>query len=211
MGYDAVMTVASRRKTQQERSAAMQAKIIEATITCLVEHGYNRFTTTLVCQAAGCSQGAIFKHFPTKAILVVHAIDSLYSELVDQYREMVRSLPDDADRVGESLQQLRTLFQQPRLLVVYDLHTAARTDLELRQVLAPKERAHRASIRELALEIFPEMTGSPVFASAIDVLFNVVQGAAIGSLVLVEPDIHAQRMAMLDMVARQLLEAARVH
>jgi AcrR family transcriptional regulator len=202
------MNAAAKRMTQQERSAQTQHKILQATIDCLVEHGYVGLTTNLVCKRAGCSQGAIFKHFPTKAVLVSSAVNELYGELVEQYRDMFRSIPDDQDRFKESLNKLWELFQQPRLLVVYDLHTAARTDPELRQVMAPKEQAHRSSIRELATELYPEASKSPFFVGAIDILINSIQGAAIGSMVLLQPEVHDQRMIVLELIGKLFLEVA---
>ncbi|MBT6179147.1 MAG: TetR/AcrR family transcriptional regulator [Deltaproteobacteria bacterium] len=201
------MNATAKRKTQQERSAQTQHKILQATIDCLVEYGYGGMTTTQVCRTAGCSQGAIFKHFPTKAILVSSAVNELYQELVEQYREMFRAIPDDQDRLRESLNQLWELFQQPRLLVVYDLHTAARTDPELKSIMGPKEKAHRDSIRELAEELYPEASSSPFFVGAIDILLNAIQGAAVGSLALFQPEVHAQRMVALELVGRLFLEA----
>jgi len=200
------MNVAQKRPTQQERSALTQHKILQATIDCLVEYGYGGLTTNLVCRRAGCSQGAIFKHFPTKAALVSSAVNELYTELVEQYRGMFRSIPDDENRLRESLDKLWELFQQPRLLVVYDLHTAARTDPELKKFMGPKEQAHRSSIRDLAMELYPEAAGSPLFVGAIDVLLNAIQGAAVGSMALFQPEVHAQRMLALELIGRLFLE-----
>ena len=208
MVYGSPMNAAAKRMTQQERSAHTQHKILQATIDCLVEYGYGGLTTNLVCRRAGCSQGAIFKHFPTKAALVSSAVNELYGELVEQYRQMFRSIPDDKDRLRESLHKLWDLFQQPRLLVVYDLHTAARTDPELRQFMGPKEKAHRASIRELAAELYPEASDSPLFNGAIDILINAIQGAAIGSMALFQPEVHEQRMLVLELIGKLFLEVA---
>ncbi len=202
------MNAAAKRMTQQERSAQTQHKILQATIDCLVEYGYGGLTTNLVCRRAGCSQGAIFKHFPNKATLVSCAVNELYGELVEQYRQMFRSIPDDQDRLKESLNKLWELFQQPRLLVVYDLHTAARTDPELRQVMAPKEQAHRSSIRDLAAELYPEASKSPFFIGAIDILINSIQGAAISSMALFQPEVHEQRMLVLELIGKLFLEVA---
>ena len=74
--------------------------------------------------------------------------------------------------------------------------------------MGPKEKAHRESIRELASELYPEASGSPFFLGAIDVLLNAIQGAAIGSLALFQPEIHAQRMMALELVGRLFLEVA---
>jgi hypothetical protein len=60
----------------------------------------------------------------------------------------------------------------------------------------------------LATELYPEASGSPLFLGAIDVLLNAIQGAAIGSLALFQPEIHAQRMMALEVVGRLFLEVA---
>ena len=45
------------RVPQQERSRATQARLLEATVACLVEHGWSGTTTTVVATRAGLSRG----------------------------------------------------------------------------------------------------------------------------------------------------------
>ena len=61
---------ASQRRTQAERSATTQGKLLVAALECLVEHGYGGTTTTLVAERAGVSRGAQLHHYPTRAALV---------------------------------------------------------------------------------------------------------------------------------------------
>ena len=44
----------------------MRQRLLEATVDCLVEHGWSGTSTTLVSQRAGVSRGAQLHHFPTK-------------------------------------------------------------------------------------------------------------------------------------------------
>ncbi len=74
--------------------------------------------------------------------------------------------------------------------------------------MAPKEQAHRSSIRELATELYPEASKSPFFVGAIDILINSIQGAAIGSMVLLQPEVHDQRMIVLELIGKLFLEVA---
>ena len=78
----------------------------------------------------------------------------------------------------------------------------------MRKFIAPKEKAHRSSIRDLAAELYPEASNSPLFVGAIDILINSIQGAAIGSMVLLQPDVHEQRMMVLEMIGKLFLEVA---
>ena len=70
------MTDAAKRvrRTQEERSAATRAKLLDATIDCLIELGYAGTTTTLIAERAGVSRGAQLHHFPSK--------DALYRAVV---------------------------------------------------------------------------------------------------------------------------------
>jgi len=197
----------TRRRTQQARSAETQEKLIRATNDCLIELGYGRVTTSAVCKRAGVSQGALFKHFPTKADLVAHAVAVLYDQLIEDYIRALSRIDPGADPVLSKLKALWDLFQTPRLLAVYDLHTAARTDPDLKAIMAPKEAVHRTKLRDLGRSLFPEVAKSPLFIGGLNTIISAVQGAAVGSLVLSEPDIDAQRFAVLEIVGRQFLEA----
>ena len=55
----------------------MRARLLEATVDCLVERGFAGTSTTLVSERAGVSRGAQLHHFPTKNTLVVAAVEHL--------------------------------------------------------------------------------------------------------------------------------------
>jgi len=55
----------------------MRARLMDATIECLVERGFGGTSTTLVSELAGVSRGAQLHHFPTKNDLVVAAVEHL--------------------------------------------------------------------------------------------------------------------------------------
>ena len=69
----------------------MRARLLEATVDCLVERGFAGTSTTLVSERAGVSRGAQLHHFPTKNDLVVAAVEHLTevrgAELADGGRE----------------------------------------------------------------------------------------------------------------------------
>lgn len=194
------------RRAPQARSAVTQGKLLDATIECIIEQGLASLTTMEVSKHAGTSQGAIFKHFPTKAALVSAAVERLYAQLIDDYRDAIAELSPDVDLVDACIDALWRLFQTPRLLAVYDLHISARTDAALREVVGPMERAHRAKIRELAALIFPDATDLPNFLGGIEIIINSVQGAAVGSMALREPEVVAEMIVAIKIVARHFLE-----
>ena len=90
------------RRTQAERTAAMRARLLDATIECLVTYGYAGTTTPRVAQLAGVTRGAQIHHFRSKEDLVVAAIEHLAQQRAQgAIRELgrVQSSPDPVSMV----------------------------------------------------------------------------------------------------------------
>ena len=121
-------TAMARRRTQAERSAATQARLLDAALECLVELGYAGTTTTVVAERAGVSRGAQLHHFPTRAALVAAAVEHLYARLTDAYQAGFARRPRGADRLRAAIDLLWSMFTEPRYAAVLELFTAARTD-----------------------------------------------------------------------------------
>ena len=62
------------RRTQGQRSAETRARLLDATIDCLVTYGYNGTTTPRVAEMAGVTRGAQVHHFGSKNDLVIAAL-----------------------------------------------------------------------------------------------------------------------------------------
>ncbi|TCO65794.1 TetR family transcriptional regulator [Actinocrispum wychmicini] len=126
-------------RTQEERSAAMRERLLDATIDCLVEYGYAGTTTTRVAERAGVTRGAQVHHFPTKADLVTAAVRHLASRRADlAFAEMDR-LSTSNDPVGDTLDLLWEIHQGPIFAASMELLLAARTDPDLRAQVADVE------------------------------------------------------------------------
>ena len=65
------------RIPQEERTRAMRARLLDATVELLAERGFAGTSTTLVSQRAGVSRGAQLHHFPAKNDLVVAAVEHI--------------------------------------------------------------------------------------------------------------------------------------
>ncbi len=71
----------------------MRARLLEATVDCLVERGFAGTTTTLVSERAGVSRGAQLHHFPTKNDLVVAAVEHVTMLRAEELRTAVAGVP----------------------------------------------------------------------------------------------------------------------
>ena len=65
------------RRTQTQSSAATRALLLDATIECLIEHGYAGTTTVAVCARSGMSHGYLLHHFGTRERLPGAALGEL--------------------------------------------------------------------------------------------------------------------------------------
>ena len=195
---------------QQARSRATRRRLLEATVSCLEERGYAATTTTEVCRHAGVSQGALFKHFPTKAALLAATVEHLFAGLVDDYRAAFAESGGSDDPIPAAVRLLWETFERPALHAAFELMLAGRTDPELRGALAAVQREHAANILRAARELFPEAAaGNPLFEPALDTLLSAMQGSALGNLVEPHPDADAHKLAFLEGIARQAFTRSR--
>jgi AcrR family transcriptional regulator len=199
--------VRDRRRTQQERRSETRARLLDAAIDCLVAQGYAHTTTPDVARRAGLSQGALFKHFPTKAELVAAAVEHLFATLVAEYRAAFAGIAETADRSAAAIELLWRIFRQPRLQVAFELYVAARTDAELSRRLAPVAEQHRENLRRHARELFPESAANPDFPVVVDLVLDAMQGAALGHLSLPPNPGHTRLLDFLTALARRTFEA----
>ena len=175
---------------KQARSRATRRRILDAAVGCLVERGYAGSSTTAICQRAGVSQGALFKHFVSKIDLLGTATRHLFAGMIEDYRRAFGRLVGQGpgDRLGAAIGLLRRTFAEPRLQAAFELDVAARTNADLRAAIEPVLRAHRDDLRAVARELFPaEAARSARFDAVVDVVLDAMQGAALGSLVLPDP------------------------
>lgn len=196
------------RRSQATRRAETRSRLLESAIECLVALGYPRTTTTEVCGRAGVSQGALFKHFATKAELVSAAAEHLFGSLVEEYRVAFAARAGEPDQAAAAIDVLAGIFAQPRLAAAFELYLAARTDPDLAARLAPVAARHGENLRREARALFPEPARShPDFEALIDVVVGALQGEAIAPA-LGDPR-RAERMrAYLTRLARAVLAPA---
>jgi AcrR family transcriptional regulator len=198
---------AASGRPRQARSLATRARLLDAAIETLAEQGYTALTTTGVCRRAGLSQGALFKHFETKAGLVGALAERLFAALIEDFRAGFADAGASGDRLGAVLGELARIFGEPRLLAALELYTAARTDAVLRAQLAPVLARHRANLLHEARELFPGAAqANPDFDALVDSVIAALQGAALGRLVTGDLESIRQSLAWLERRLRAELE-----
>ncbi len=195
-----------QRRTQEERSAATRARLLDAAVACLVELGYGGTTTTVIAERAGVSRGAQLHHFATRAQLISAAVQHVFQGLTDDYRAGFAAIPPGADRVDAAVDLLWSLYLQPRHLAALDLYLAARTDPELRAALAPVAAQHRENVLALAREYFPEAARHGArFEALLDLILDTMLGLALARGLYGERASDAAVLAEIRRLARELV------
>ncbi len=177
------------REPIQARAHATRAKLVEAAAECLATAGYQATTTQSVAGRAGVSQGALFKHFPTKAALLAGCVADVLARLVEAFEAdpALRAVSDaeagdtplDA-RISMAVRALFSVFRSAPMQAVFEVYVAARTDVTLGVSLTPILERHRENILRKAASIFPEVRDHEAFATAVDAVVYAMQGVTIG-------------------------------
>jgi len=150
--------VATKRERvpQAERRRITRGKLLDATIDSLIEVGYPRTTTVEVGERAGLSRGAQLHHFPSRADLLVAAIEHLADERSKEFEaELEVRLEEGDEPIDAMVDMLWAMFSDPLYWAVIELMVAARTDPELLEKLETFERSLGGRI----YRAFKELTG----------------------------------------------------
>lgn len=156
------MTVAAetQRPTQEQRTDAMRARLLEATLDLIVEEGWAHTSTQKICKRAGVSRGAQTHHFPTKNSLLIAAV----REIVARYQSEVDAAAGQTNSRPKSLQALfdflwEACFEGNLLNCWMEVMVAARTDEALRPAVRETDHKAISSMRALG-DAYPQPKNS---------------------------------------------------
>ena len=129
------------------------------------------------------TRGALLHHFPSKAELLVAAVDHLAEMRARELKMLAAQLPDGRARTDAVLELLWQCFSGTFFQVAMELRTAARTDPELRPVLAAAERSLRDRIFAQSRTLFgKDVAEHPGLDRALDLTLQLMIGAAMSAV-----------------------------
>lgn len=193
------------RRTQEERRSRTQARLLEATMECLVDLGWSGTSTTEVARRAGVSRGAQQHHYPTKMILVAAALEHLLEAQRMAYETAFAVLPKERRDVTGALDLLWEVFRGRPAKALMELAVAARTDEELRPLCVDLNERILQTIAETFEKLFPANTLPPDFTDTmLRGLFAMFVGLSIQNAL--DDDARGHQAAVL----RQVKDIARL-
>lgn len=189
------------RTPQQERSRVTQARLLESTVECLVEHGWSGTTTTVVAARAGVSRGAQLHHYPTKSELVMAAVEHLAERRAAEIRQEAAVLPAGPQRLDRVVDMLAAAFTGPLFVAALEVWVAARTDPDLRAALVPLEARVGREMHRLAVDLLGADERAPGVREAVQATLDLLRGLGVANLL--SDDTH-RRQALLAAWKKQL-------
>jgi AcrR family transcriptional regulator len=193
-GHDGRVSTAVR-VPQEERTRAMRQRLLDATVECLVEFGWSGTSTTLVSQRAGVSRGAQLHHFPTKADLVLAAVEHLSDARRQELRAAAADLPTGRRRTRAVLEMLATHFTGPVFSAALELWVAARTDASLREAVGPLEQRIGRETHRSTVELLGFDQAQPGVRELVQATLDLVRGLGLANTLT---DDAARRERILD-------------
>lgn len=184
------------RVPQEERTRAMRARLLDATVELLVEKGYAGTSTTLVSERAGVSRGAQLHHFPTKQDLVVAAVQHVTEVRGAELAAAAQKLPTDARRRTRAvLRVLGDHFTSPVFTAALELWVAARTDPELLAEVAPLEQKLGRETHRMTVELLGADESVPGVRALVQATLDLVRGLGLANTIT---DDRHRRTRILD-------------
>ncbi|WP_370172926.1 TetR/AcrR family transcriptional regulator [Sphingobium abikonense] len=163
---------------QAAKAAQTRARLLDATVRCIVKYGYANTTTPRVAKEAGLSRGAMMHHFENGAALIKATITELHEKRLRAFRRAAER-PEEHD-VDTLVETYWAQVQKPGFIAFHELAVAARTDKELADILLPLQEEFRERFNAQADALFPEWREAPIeFDLAMSLSQTILEGMAI--------------------------------
>jgi AcrR family transcriptional regulator len=205
----AVKSKPKERVPNTERSAATREKLLSATIDCLAELGYHQTTTVVVTERAGVSRGAMLHHFPSKADLMMAAMDYIRSSRGSAHKTHLDKFKTEREQFLQLIDVLWAEFQTRTGIARIELMLGSRSDPELgprfKELNLMLEKKHKELIWARAQRL--GITNRKKVDAFVQLYAAALRGLAIDALSPQSmPDIRAA-VALLKDFQVQMLDA----
>jgi AcrR family transcriptional regulator len=191
MSVSKTQTIAPLGKASSERDArvnsdaAAKSRVIEATITCILELGFYRASTNAIAREAGVTWGVIQHYFGTREALMLAVLEAGASEFVTS----VEKEHIEADSAVERMEQLIDVFSdhyaQPAYLanlqILLNMDRDPRTSADVRKTMLVVAERSNLHVRRLLREALGAASKVPDLSTTI---FLVLRGFGLNQQLL---------------------------
>ncbi len=204
------MAAVKARRTQAERREGTIRKLLDAAADALIDTGYAAASVQAICERAGVSQGALFRHFPTREALMVAVGEDVGRRTLERYRKDFLALRGKEDALPLALRLVRATCRSRLNQAWYELAMAARTSPRLRRGIRPVAERYFADIEGVARELLPDpaSTLGAAFPLFVQTMIAIFDGESVHDFILPSPQADEARLLLLLKLAEHALRPA---
>jgi AcrR family transcriptional regulator len=194
---------------KQDRSRATRRRLLETTIRCLARHGWEVSTVAFIATEAGISRGAVQHHFRTRELLIIAALEHMFSERA----ALLDALPDPEgshpDRVHAVVSDLVDAIGGELFRAALQVWTVAAADPELRAAVVPLERHFARGVHRRAVRLLRVDDTDPAVRGLIQATLDLARGLALADVLTDDSRRRARVVrAWSDQLAAALADSA---
>jgi AcrR family transcriptional regulator len=167
---------------KQDRSRATRQRLLETTIRCLAEHGFQASTVGFIATEAGISRGAAQHHFRTREALIFAALEHMFTERA----ALLDALPDPGgtgpERVHAAVAGLVEAIGGELFNAALQVWTVAAADPALRAAVVPLERHFAREVHRRAARLLGVDDRDPARRALIQATLDLARGLALAGV-----------------------------
>ena len=195
------------RRTQAQRRAETEARLIEAAIHTLAEAGYAGTSLGAVAERAGLTTGAVQRRFGTKAALLAAVYDELLDRAMRSLATPVKARGSDpAERL---VRGVWASLDGPVFEASLELERAARSDAELRGAIFRSRTAASERVAASVAEAFGSDVSDDWFRAVTTTVVLALRGLAATRALLPPSEIDQALGRIIDLARSSVAEGSR--
>ena len=153
MGVSQTSAVEPRERRLTRRGADTRARILDATITCIVRSGFAAMTVENVMAESGISRGSVLHQFPNRIALAEAAFRRTLEAVIRYGRRRALTNADPFERLAGYSDIVWEGHSSPDGLALTEILQAARWDRELAAAVEPITRAAETEVAAELVEL----------------------------------------------------------
>jgi AcrR family transcriptional regulator len=195
--------VSIRPAKDTPKSRRTRGRILDHAARLVREIGYANANNAVIAEAAGLTRGAMLYHFPTRESLIEGLVEHVAGQADALFADAARNRAPGADVAEHAIDAYWRLLHTPPLATMRELRSAARTDIAVRERLAPVTAAFDRAEPESVMALF-QPGSTPRGQAGRDLARFLLEGLANAELTY-NGEARAQRLiGMLKRIVRVL-------
>jgi AcrR family transcriptional regulator len=202
MSVTASRSVGPTRRTSapRKRGDDTRAKIVDETVRCIIEEGFEAATAKHVAERAGVTWGVIQYHFGDRNGLLMAVVDDGVAKLLDSLSSADVSELPLRQRIEVVVDTAWACYSSPTSLAAFEILRATRGGL------GEASRRHLLEMNSAINRLGTLISDDPANDGVAEVIWATLRGVVLTQLITGMPiDWQRERRALLDMVTHYLL------